>query len=532
MAQELPCRTNLGVQLGRETQSRISTERLMPRKSKSSETEDKGFTLRNVPDETVEETATSGGTSPRDYHDLGELPRSYGEEILFLVAQEPHRLFTYWDIDISKHPGGPCYLRACTANDEVESEITVSFETRNWYLPVKHAGTEYYVELGYYRAGQWQSIARSEPTTTPPEGVSASEAFDFATLPFHLSFQRLIDNLQAARESGDDLLAAVAAMQRAGDFEAFGALGLPSLLTEDQKLLLQTLLGSDFLEQLTSGALSSADIEKSIRGYLAEKLSSAGASEFLAEFHKAVSSTSSLFSGVTLVPSSEMLTSWGITELSSWATSAITSWMSMASWMLAGETSWGAESSWTFPSVAAGSWMQTENFSWSAAGGSSWGAETSAALAALGSLTSWMQKIQSSWAGAALSSWSSGEVSSWFSAENLASWSGASESVSSFSSQRGFYMHVNAEVIFYGGTDPKAKVTIGGKPIALNPDGTFRYHFVFPDGDFEIPIVATSPDGVETRSATLKFVRNSARHGEVTDTPQPPLGEPMGRIPA
>ena len=30
-------------------------------------------------------------------------------------------------------------------------------------------------------------------------------------------------------------------------------------------------------------------------------------------------------------------------------------------------------------------------------------------------------------------------------------------------------MHVNAEVIFYGGTDPRAKVTIDGKPIKLNP---------------------------------------------------------------
>jgi hypothetical protein len=43
--------------------------------------------------------------------DLGSLPRSYGEEVMFLVAQDPHWLFTYWDIDISRHPGGPCILR-------------------------------------------------------------------------------------------------------------------------------------------------------------------------------------------------------------------------------------------------------------------------------------------------------------------------------------------------------------------------------------------------------------------------------------
>jgi hypothetical protein len=93
---------------------------------------------------------------------------------------------------------------------------------------------------------------------------------------------------------------------------------------------------------------------------------------------------------------------------------------------------------------------------------------------------------------------------------------------------RGFFMHVNAEVIFYGGTDPRAKVTIDGHPVALSPGGTFRYHFIFPDGACEIPIVATSPDGVETRQATLRFERATDKTGHVDDTPQPPLGPPMG----
>jgi len=89
-------------------------------------------------------------------------------------------------------------------------------------------------------------------------------------------------------------------------------------------------------------------------------------------------------------------------------------------------------------------------------------------------------------------------------------------------------MHVNAEVIFYGGTHPEAKVTIDGKAIELSPDGSFRFHFVFPDGDYEIPIVATSPDGVETRCATLKFERATSRTGQVDHTGQPPLAAPMG----
>jgi hypothetical protein len=116
----------------------------------------------------------------------------------------------------------------------------------------------------------------------------------------------------------------------------------------------------------------------------------------------------------------------------------------------------------------------------------------------------------------------------------ITSWSvGASWSAQPFSLrvERGFFMHVNAEVIFYGGTHPDATVWIDGKPIKLNPDGTFRYHFRMPDGDWRIPVVAQSPDKVEQRSATLTFQRTTTKVGEVTNTPQPGHlpAEPMGR---
>jgi hypothetical protein len=87
--------------------------------------------------------------------------------------------------------------------------------------------------------------------------------------------------------------------------------------------------------------------------------------------------------------------------------------------------------------------------------------------------------------------------------------------------ERGFFMHVNAEIIFYGGTHPDATVWVEGKKIQVGPDGTFRYHFTLPDGDFAIPIVAESPDKVEQRSATFSFTRGTARTGDVGSTGQP-----------
>jgi hypothetical protein len=99
----------------------------------------------------------------------------------------------------------------------------------------------------------------------------------------------------------------------------------------------------------------------------------------------------------------------------------------------------------------------------------------------------------------------------------------------SFGKPRGFHMHVNAELIIYGGTEPTARVRIDGENIVLGPDGTFAYHFVLPDGKFHIPIEATSADGVETRSALLSFLRMTDITGDVRKTGQPKLKEPIGR---
>jgi hypothetical protein len=149
----------------------------------------------------------------------------------------------------------------------------------------------------------------------------------------------------------------------------------------------------------------------------------------------------------------------------------------------------------------------------------------------MGALSS--EQLSSAWS----SSWSGLEFgpSSWselISESSLFSAVGASWGGESFAlTQREFFMHVNAEVIFYGGTHPEAKVTVAGQPIQLQPDGTFRYHFIFPDHDFEIPIVAVSPDGKETRSAVLFFRRETSRQGDVGHTVQPPyLAEPMGAV--
>ncbi|ARV60351.1 Rho termination protein [Nostocales cyanobacterium HT-58-2] len=74
---------------------------------------------------------------------------------------------------------------------------------------------------------------------------------------------------------------------------------------------------------------------------------------------------------------------------------------------------------------------------------------------------------------------------------------------------RKFWLIADAELIVYGATEPDATVTIGGRPIKLNPDGTFRFQMSFQDGLIDYPIMAVAADGEQTRSIHMKFTRET-----------------------
>ena len=74
---------------------------------------------------------------------------------------------------------------------------------------------------------------------------------------------------------------------------------------------------------------------------------------------------------------------------------------------------------------------------------------------------------------------------------------------------RKFWLVADAELIVYGATEPDANVTIGGQPIKLNPDGTFRFQMSFQDGVIDYPIVAVAADGEQKRSVHMNFERQT-----------------------
>jgi hypothetical protein len=617
-----------------------------------------------------------GPTDKLKFEDLGPLPSGYGE--MFLVARDPHWLFTYWDFDYGKFPTPrKLFLEVYRGDrgEELESTIEINEIARNWYIPVHSAATAYTVVFGYRDATDaWTRIGKAGPARTPPESISANWDTQFATVPFHLSFNFLLDVISAARAHGQPLTETLARLQQ----EANSGPGGATSWGIEQMKVLETVLGKNFLDRLFS--MSSQEVLEFLHGELGGNLDSESASELLAKGRLAsllAPGESSLFSGAirefvrqelssggvssfggaevggvsseVLAGASETLASWqaGVREIiSKWeqaisslglSSEVLASWQMglivitssfakaisslglssevLASWQaglseVAGSFA-QAISSYGLSSETLASWQAgiSERFakwesalssyglgsevlaSWQAGLGeitSSW--ETALSSYSLSSevLASWqagLREITSSWEtalssyglssetfaswqaalGAIPSSWSwetafgSLGVSSFsFASEQLSSlglssWSGLEFGLSSWSQlvsesslfsgigaswsgqpfgqpERKFFMHVNAEVIFYGGTDPQAKVTIAGRPVQLQPDGTFRYHFKFPDNEFEIPIVAVSPDGVETRSATLFLQRDTVRYGDVSATAQPEhLGVPMGQ---
>jgi hypothetical protein len=69
--------------------------------------------------------------------------------------------------------------------------------------------------------------------------------------------------------------------------------------------------------------------------------------------------------------------------------------------------------------------------------------------------------------------------------------------------------HVDAEMILYGRTKPDAKVTLATEPIKLRPDGSFTARLAMPDKRQVLPVVASTPDGVEQRTIVIAVERNT-----------------------
>lgn len=182
------------------------------------------------------------GSAARAENALSELPRTYGTQTLCLMARDPHTLFAYWDIDWEKafRDQAPrdrqVHLLLLSDDGFEESRVEIEPMAGSCYINVRNADAAYSGELGYFGPEQeWTSLAHAQSITTPPDALSDSGDADFATVPFHLAFQHMIDLLRISKQENESLTAMLSDLRQRS---AEPSQASPSL-TPDQRELAQ-----------------------------------------------------------------------------------------------------------------------------------------------------------------------------------------------------------------------------------------------------------------------------------------------------
>jgi hypothetical protein len=154
-----------------------------------------------------------------ELHDILELPRIHGAPVLFAITRDPRTIFTYWNVDWlsifakTAPVDRQVHLRLYRADAVEEKSVAIEPMASSCYITVSRSGGSYHVELGYYQpADVWNSVAISDEVTMPRDDFADEKDVDFATIPFHLSFQRLIDLFRAS--STDALTEIIARLQK------------------------------------------------------------------------------------------------------------------------------------------------------------------------------------------------------------------------------------------------------------------------------------------------------------------------------
>jgi hypothetical protein len=200
---------------------------------------------------------TSNRPAAAPLPELNQLPTSYGDPILFAIPRDPRTIFTYWNINWSDafSRNAPVdrqvYLRLKRQDGSDEVEETVEPMLGTHFLLVAQPKGAYQVEIGFYDpADTWNPIAASDFVTMPADTSSENTEIDIATVPFHLSFQRIIDLFRA--ENGDAIASVLGRMQDRADASS------ETLSDQEREILRAMDLSMDDLQEGRRGFSSSA----------------------------------------------------------------------------------------------------------------------------------------------------------------------------------------------------------------------------------------------------------------------------------
>jgi hypothetical protein len=173
-----------------------------------------GFQVSNQP-----VVRGNGTTAAQHESSCDGLPATYGTDLLYVIARDPKSLFLYWDLNWAPLfaqvglSARQVHLRVYREDGSIDGTQEINPFRGHCYVEVAAAGTEYFCELGCFEGDAWTSLVRSGTTATPEASMSEDLSADFARLPIHLSFQRLIDIFQATKVERSTLACSVAELQ-------------------------------------------------------------------------------------------------------------------------------------------------------------------------------------------------------------------------------------------------------------------------------------------------------------------------------
>jgi hypothetical protein len=138
----------------------------------------------------------------RDVHERTRLPQVCERRMLFAIARDEHMIFVSWDIDWRS-----VFDKAMPVNRQVHLRLIsgAGFEQKTIgvepmlgiaFVSVPQSRETYRVELGYYTRGRgWKSVATCDAIAMPADAAYRNGQGDFATVPFHINFQKIVDLL-------------------------------------------------------------------------------------------------------------------------------------------------------------------------------------------------------------------------------------------------------------------------------------------------------------------------------------------------
>src|SRR5581483_1557138 len=144
----------------------------------------------------------------RNLRDALGVPRLFSSPRLIGVARDPWTVFAYWDADwpsIFKNTAPidrQIHLRIHCADGLEEKEAAAEPMAGMCCVAMSQQHRECRLEMGYYRpADVWHSVATSNAVAIPSSGTARIEDVDVATIPFHLTFQQLVELYGAKEEA-------------------------------------------------------------------------------------------------------------------------------------------------------------------------------------------------------------------------------------------------------------------------------------------------------------------------------------------